>query len=103
MDVYIYKAALFCEDCAGRIKSQLARDGYEVKAAEDSDDYPCGPYSNGGGEADSPQHCDECSEFLENPLTEDGRRYVLDMIETRPQQAANSGSALHQWREFYAL
>ena len=42
----------------------------------DSDDYPKGPYADGGGEADSPQFCAHCNAFLRNPLTADGLEYV---------------------------
>lgn len=61
----------------------------------DSDKYPQGPYSDGGGEADSPRHCDHCSVFLENPLTEDGNAYV----KARAWNVCNATS--RAWREFY--
>ncbi|KKL11925.1 hypothetical protein LCGC14_2540860, partial [marine sediment metagenome] len=38
------------------------------------------PYLDGGGEADTPQHCDHCSVFLENPLTGDGYAYVIEAL-----------------------
>jgi hypothetical protein len=44
----------------------------------DSGEYPCGPYSDGGGESDHPTHCGSCQEFLENPLTSDGMVYVRE-------------------------
>ena len=80
MNAFIYQAALYCEDCAGHIRQRLAREGYQVRAEEDSDSYPCGPFANGGGEADSPQHCDACHAFLENPLTSEGVGYALPLI-----------------------
>lgn len=90
MDAYIYQAALLCEDCANKIITQLTSKGkapantYD-ETTYDSDDFPKGPYSNGGGEADSPQYCDQCREHLENPLTEDGveqlrQSYVLLIV-----------------------
>lgn len=72
MDVYIFQAALLCGDCGERAQSDHALECFE----EDSDSYPQGPYSDGGGEADVPQHCDHCGMFLENPLTGDGYNYV---------------------------
>lgn len=65
----------------------------------DSDDFPKGPYGDGGGEADTPQHCDHCGVFLENPLTADGIAYVTDVLKER---YAGEGTALALWREFYA-
>ena len=35
--------------------------------------------ANGGGESDTPQHCDDCDVFLENPLTDDGNEYVREL------------------------
>ena len=34
----------------------------------DSDDFPKGPYPDGGGWADSPQACDQCMIPLDNPI-----------------------------------
>ena len=81
MDAYIFKAAMLCEDCTGEVQRNLLADGYKIEAEEDSDNFPCGPYSHGGGEADSPQHCDKCGVFLENPLTKDGDKYVREIAE----------------------
>src|SRR4029077_5149697 len=40
----------------------------------DSDDFPKGPVEDGGGEADTEQHCEACGRALENPLREEGMR-----------------------------
>lgn len=72
MNAYLYRAALLCDDCGKAAK--IARREYE--GCEDSDHFPQGPVADGGGEADSPQHCDECGLFLCNPLTPDGDAYV---------------------------
>ena len=89
MEAYIYQVALLCTDCAvitmnefelfnmlGGSSSPFRR----PKPWTDSDAYPQGPYPAGGGEADSPQHCDACGVFLENPLTGDGSRYVNEHL-----------------------
>lgn len=89
MRVYVYQAALLCEDCGELVKQSLLHDEFG-----DSDYYPQGPYSDGGGAADTPQHCDHCERFLENPLTDDGRDYV---------RAAADGACADQWRAFYGL
>lgn len=62
MDAYLEPegSEFYCEDCA-------------PKGAE------C--YSDGGGEADCPQHCANCGVPLENPLTSDGVQYVLEAAE----------------------
>lgn len=98
MLAYIYQAALLCEDCgkAARAKChedennpvvRIARErncslrcAAEYESHYDSDDYPKGPFDNGGGEADSPQHCDHCGVFLENDLTTDGANYVREQL-----------------------
>ena len=70
MDVYIYQADIYCEDCGKAICEDLAKKGGipEDLDCYDSDEYPKGPYSDGGGEADSPQHCgcgEECINAIE--------------------------------------
>lgn len=100
------KPGFFLPEIEGRIKSgehSLLPDGYvldasghicrEVKYAPltcpgdpddehtfDSDDYPKGPYTDGGGESDTIQTCDGCHCLLENPLTSDGQRNAIDMV-----------------------
>jgi hypothetical protein len=74
MNAYMYQAALWCEPCGLAIMARLNEAGKmpEAPADErtyDSDDYPKGPYPDGGGESDSPEHCDGCGVFLRNPLT----------------------------------
>jgi hypothetical protein len=86
MDVYLFHAAFLCDDCGETvIKEQM----HNIEDTGDSDDYPQGPYPDGGGEADSPHHCDHCGEFLENPLTTDGIEYVKDSIKSAPSNAAS--------------
>ena len=65
----------------------------EDETTFDSDQYPKGPYCNGGGESDCPNHCDGCKVFLENPLTQDGENYV--------REQADKGHIPDEWREFY--
>lgn len=91
MDAYIFQGDIYCEDCADDIKAQRAN----RRHCEDSDDYPQGPYLDGGGEADYPQHCGACGEFLCNPLTDHGRDYVLN--------AVREGVAPDEWRAYYTM
>lgn len=74
MEVYAFQAALLCRKCGKAKLAELHRAA--VIDSGDMDQYPQGPFADGGGEADCPQHCDMCGVFLENPLTADGVRYV---------------------------
>jgi hypothetical protein len=99
MNVYIYQAALYCEDCGKETIAELERTTGKnlLHVRESSDIWPQGPYPDGGGEADCPQHCDGCGIFLENPLTGDGQKYVIDAMRFGSQP-----DVLKQWREFYS-
>lgn len=96
-EAYIYAADIYCADCGEDIRRRLKAEGEQPENAEDettfdSDEFPKGPYPDGGGEADCPQHCgnhanclnptiigeQKCGHFLENPLTTDGVKYVLE-------------------------
>lgn len=99
MNVYMYQAEFLCIDCGETIKLHHAKtpENPDDESTFDSDDYPKGPYPDGGGEADSPWHCGNCQVFLENPLTTDGEEYVKESIEQSPQNPA-----VACWREFYS-
>lgn len=102
MDAYIYQADLICEDCAVKVKQELiaqcrAPENPQDENSFDSDDFPKGPYADGGGEADYPAHCSMCQEFLENPLTTDGYNYVEDQI----KEEIEKNPVLSQWFNFY--
>lgn len=97
MNVYVFQASLLCEPCGVAAQASLP-------AAEDSGSYPIGPYSDGGGEADSPQHCDHCGLFLRNPLTGDGVEYVREHSQRVRDFASAVGQAevTSEWQAFYA-
>lgn len=111
MNVYMFQAALYCEACGESIIERLTAEGKAPahpsdEYSFDSDEYPKGPYPDGGGEADSPSHCDcgpyclnaetigrlTVGAFLENPLTSDGYNYV--------RQSGRSKLAL-LWKKYY--
>jgi len=107
MDAYVYQTALQCEDCASQkmhcleyvnivMGGQWPRPGWQ-----DSTCYPQGPYSNGGGEADGPQHCDACGVFLENPLSGDGTRYVNEKLIEHARDGSGNKDVLAKWAEHY--
>lgn len=99
MEAYVYQAALWCEDCAEGVIEELDKAGTEDTG--DSDDYPQGPYADGGGEADCPQHCDGCGCFLENPLTSEGTNYVKEAV--REFRETGQGACAEEWAEFYDI
>jgi hypothetical protein len=113
MEVYIYKAALYCAPCGTKICEELRAVGKQPANVQDertydSDDYPKGPTPNGGGDADSPQHCDACNKFLENPLTSDGEEYLNNEVADAiakvlrgTRETISADSALGQWIAFY--
>jgi len=100
MDAYIFQAALLCEDCAQHVREGLHA---ELLALADqdgnSDMAPQGPYADGGGEADMPQHCDHCGTFLQNPLTSEGYDYVRDMASDKTSHC----SVVNEWVAFYEI
>ena len=98
MDAYIFQAALLCPTCAREVMGSVPIPPQMDPLNEhtwDSDDYPKGPYANGGGEADTPQHCDHCGVFLENDLTGDGEEYVMDALSPYVNQLRSGGYAIN--------
>lgn len=103
MDAYIFKSDLYCPQCIAEIKANiLAFGGFTPpnpndETSYDSDTYPKGPYSDGGGESDSPAHCGTCHVFLENPLTQAGEDYVREQIAARKKT-----DVVEEWKAFYS-
>lgn len=125
MDVYMFKAAMWCEDCirnwlknkdeilirwpnwyAGEgdqvstedmLREYLLASGYnpDKESTWDSDKAPKGPFDSRESEADHPEHCDCCGAFLENRLTTDGYNYVYEAIQE------GDGDSIETWRKFY--
>jgi hypothetical protein len=110
MDAYVFAAALLCEECGEKTRDEIEASGKapsdpDDETSYDSDDYPKGPYADGGGEADSPQHCDTCKTFLENPLTSEGLDYVRGIIAERlaDPDASLDVPSFNDWAPFYDL
>jgi hypothetical protein len=121
MDAYVYQAALWCGPCvitllvekrkaspgalsmepAEALQQIVSANGFTDENDYDSDDLPKGPYPNGGGEADTPQHCDGRGLFLENPLTADGYRCVNEKLTEHARDGSGDAEVLKQWSERY--
>ncbi len=76
MNAFVYQAAFLCEACGIAKRKELDKQGKrpndpDDESGYDSDDYPKGPYMDGGGESDSHNHCDYCGEVLDNPVFTD--------------------------------
>lgn len=114
MQVFVWQADLLCEDCGEAIRKQLTAEGKapadpDDENSYDSDDFPKGPYPDGGGESDTPQHCgngadcvnsaDETGIFLENPLTDAGRKYVREKV----QEDQGDGEVSSVWADYYGI
>lgn len=99
-DVFIFCADLYCADCGKGLRERLDNQGkrppnVKDETTYDSDHYPKGPYGDGGGEADSPQHCASCSAPLGNPLTQAGEKYVRKAL----MQAQMRTEVLDGWAD----
>ena len=114
MDAFVFQADIYCADCGEAIRKRLTDEGKapadpDDESSYDSDEFPKGPYEDGGGEADTPQHCGsgdgcinaiagnddtEVGAFLENPLTKDGVEYVW-------QNTRNHSVISEMWLEHY--
>ena len=99
MRAYIYAADLHCEDCALAIREELTRHGLAPADPHlvDNDDWPDGPYPDGGGETDCPAHCGSCGVYLDAPLTDDGVDYVLDALLDYICDRSGDPNALDEW------
>lgn len=106
---YMLQAALICNHCAAEFMANTPRPPEVIELAPgdfdetsyDSDVWPKGPYGDGGGEADCPQHCDHCGEFLNNPLTGDGENYVMDAFREYVDAGRGNLDVLLEWRASY--
>lgn len=103
METFIYCADIYCADCAEKIKEGLRAFSPGSIHHKDSDSFPQGPYGDGGGEADCPQHCGGCSLFLENPLTGDGINYVREALLEHVESGRGAPEVLNEWRDYYEL
>ena len=122
-DVYMFQGSLCCEDCGEDIRARLRKEGKapedeDDEGSFDSDEFPKGPYSDGGGESDSVQHCDSGGEclnaiklpcgskigaWLGNDLTGEGDRWLAESIrESIFKDDAHGRQVNRLWRLKYS-
>lgn len=101
MNVYAYCAELLCQTC-GEATVELLNTYVPEDERDDSDRYPQGPTPDGGGEADCPQHCGKCGQFLQNPLTNEGVLHVLESF-SKYEENQELDETHQEWAEFYDL
>ena len=97
MNVYSFRGTLICEECGNNLIEEKNKILSSIDP-EDENVYPQGPFSNGGGESDIPQHCDICHNFLENPLTPEGETHLKYIFSRDSHQSKNK---IDQWKTFY--
>ena len=94
---YAYNAAMWCDDCAEKVKADLDAQG--VEDSGDTNDYP--QWCSDSEETDTPQHCDDCHAFLETPLTGDGFTYVAEAIQDAIAARRLTSVAVTEWWPVY--
>jgi len=122
-DAYMFQGSLYCEDCGRDIQDTLRKKGKAPENEDneesfDSDDFPKGPFSGGGGEADSIHHCDSNGEclnaiklpcgskigaWLGNDLTSEGDEWLAGAIrESIFKDDAHGRQVNRLWRLKYS-
>ena len=109
---YIYQAETYCEDCGKAIREQLKDSAPEDTlnhSSYDSDYYPKDADVE-HDESDCPEHCASCGEFLHNPLTSAGYRYVAeklnefrDSVKSIAKFDNSNHPALGEWARWYGF
>ncbi len=114
MNAFIFCADIYCEKCGESFRELITHNGNapadpENEYSYDSEYFPKGPFADGGGEADTPQHCgngglcldptviggEKYGKFLENDLTHHGVENVREMHREGPTAVTEF------WMDFY--
>ena len=72
MNVYIDNNNFYCENCKDEVRNKLIEIG--------SSEVIRGPYPDGGGETDYPNHCVICGIAFRNKLTPHGVNCVIESL-----------------------
>lgn len=105
---YIYQADVYCDECGDAIRKRLSDVAPEDPLdhrSYDSDDYPKEADVE-HDESDCPEHCAACHEFLRNPLTSAGYKYVQEKLSDTGMKSIYQGNvsiALKQWATWYGF
>ena len=104
MRIYMFEADLFCSPCGEAIAATLPAPDEWEREHPDSDSHPVA-YDSSAGESDTPDHCGtpdhccQCKLFLERNLTDEGRQYVQDYVDTLDGDT----DITELWGEFYGI
>ena len=98
MKIYMSDGELYCKPCGEAIAATLPDPDAWEREHPDSCSYPVA-YDSSEGESDTPDHCGQCQLFLERSLTEEGRQYVQDYVDT----LGGDTDITLLWGEFYGI
>ena len=102
MRIYMFEADLYCAPCGEAIAATLPEPDEWEREHPDSASHPVA-YDSSEGESDSPDHCGECQLFLERNLTDEGRQYVQDYVDTLTSDIDGDTDITLLWSEFYGI
>ena len=102
MTIYMFQADVYCKPCGEAIAATLPDPDAWEREHPDSNSYPIA-YDSSEGEADSPEHCDKCSLFLERNLTEYGGRYVKEIVAEDLSTEDKIVGIVKEWIDFYGI
>ena len=102
MKIYMFQADVYCKPCGEAIAATLPDPDAWEREHPDSNSYPIA-YDSSEGEADSPEHCDKCSLFLERNLTEYGVRYVKEIVAEDLSTESEIVGIVKEWIDFYGI
>ena len=98
MKIYMFEADLYCKPCGEAIAGTLLEPTEWEREHPDTNSYPVA-FDSSEGESDTPDHCGECQLFLERNLTDAGRQYVQDYVDTLDGDT----DITLLWGEFYGI
>jgi hypothetical protein len=102
MKIYMFEADLYCGPCGEAIAATLpAPDAWE-REHPDSASHPVA-YDSNEGQCDSPDHCGQCQLFLERNLTEEGVRYVKEIVAEDLSTEIEIVGVVREWIDFYGI
>lgn len=101
---YIYQADVYCDTCGEEIRRAIDKTGQAPEEPEDERTYDSGEYPKGflneQEESDCPDNCAGCGEFLRNPLTSEGYRYLKEMLDNHGKTLPD---AAREWADYYSF